>query len=136
MLSHQASDLLVIYDKPTLAQRRLHASIAVSLKVFGEGRHHPNERGVVETDSRLIVIGLACDPHQAASFGDGDAEGPVTTDVVALLSRGPCFRAPFRYSISSACLPTNRSSAAIRASYASIASAATDSSSKAPASNF
>jgi HAD superfamily hydrolase (TIGR01509 family) len=37
-------------------------------------------------------------------------------DVVALLGCGPCFRAPFRNSISRACLPTSRSSAAMRAS--------------------
>ena len=43
--------------------------------------------------------------------------GPVMTDVIALLGRGAFFSAPFRHSISSACLPTMRSSAAILASY-------------------
>ena len=58
----------------------------------------------------------ARDAHQPASFCDGDATGPVMTDVVALLVRGTCFRAPFKNSISNACLPTSRSSAAMRAS--------------------
>jgi hypothetical protein len=35
------------------------------------------------------------------------------TDVVALLGRGAFLSAPFKNSISSACLPTMRSSAAI-----------------------
>jgi hypothetical protein len=34
--------------------------------------------------------------------------GPVMTDVIALLGRGAFFSAPFRNSISSACLPTFR----------------------------
>ena len=38
--------------------------------------------------------------------------GPVMTDVVALLGRGAFFSAPFRNSISSACLPNARTSAA------------------------
>ena len=41
----------------------------------------------------------------------------VITDVIALLGRGAFLSAPFRNSISSACLPTMRSSAAIFASY-------------------
>ena len=47
---------------------------------------------------------------------DGEAAGPVMTDVLALLGRGALFRAPFRNSISRACRPTRRSSAAIFAS--------------------
>jgi hypothetical protein len=43
--------------------------------------------------------------------------GPVMTDVIALLGRGAFFSPPFRNSISGACLPIMRSSAAILASY-------------------
>ena len=58
------------------------------------------------------------------------------TDVVAILGRGALFTAPFRNSSSSACLPTSRSSAAIRASYCCSRSDVTASSSKSPASYF
>ena len=63
-----------------------------------------------------VVIGPAGEPHQPASFDDGYAE-PAITDVGALVRRGAFFSAPFRNSSSSACLPTSRSRAAIRASY-------------------
>jgi hypothetical protein len=62
--------------------------------------------------------------------------GPVTTEVVALFGRGACFKAPFNSSISRACRPTNRSRAAILASYFWSKSAAWTSSSSAPASNL
>ena len=62
--------------------------------------------------------------------------GPVTTEVIALLGRGACFKAPFSSSISSAWRPTIRSRAAILASYSWIRSAACTSSSEAPASNL
>ena len=57
-------------------------------------------------------------------------------EVVALLGRGACFKAPFSNSISSACRPTIRSRAAILASYSCSRSAACTSSSRAPASNL
>jgi hypothetical protein len=62
--------------------------------------------------------------------------GPVTMEVLALLGRGACFKAPFSNSISSACRPTIRSSAAILASYSCSRSAACTSPSSAPASNL
>jgi hypothetical protein len=49
----------------------------------------------------LVVVGGARQAHQSASFGDGEATGPVMmTDVLALLRRGVLFRAPFKNSIS------------------------------------
>jgi hypothetical protein len=116
MFAHQASDFLMIDDKAAVPQRCLHPAVAIGLEAVGDRRHRLDERRVVDADGRLVVIGRARDPHQPTSFCDGDAEGPMMTDVVALLGRGPCFRAPFRNSISSACRPTSRSSAAMRAS--------------------
>jgi hypothetical protein len=58
-------------------------------------------------DDPRIAPGLgsrARQVHQAASFGDGDALGPVKTDVLVLLGRGTLFSAPFRNSISRALL--------------------------------
>src|SRR3954471_8270981 len=116
MLAHQASQFLVVGDDALLAQRSLHAAIAIGLEAVADRYHSFDERGIVEAHRRTVVEGRACDPHQTASFGDGDATGPVVTKVDALLGRGACFRAPFRNSISKACLPTSRSSAAILAS--------------------
>lgn len=116
MFAHQAPDFLVVHDKPAVPQRCLHPAAAIGLETVGDRRHRLDERRVVDADGRPVIIGRARDPHQPAPFCDGDAAGPVTTDVVALLGRGPCFRAPFRNSISRACLPTSRSSAAMRAS--------------------
>ncbi len=115
MLAHQASDFVMIDDKAAVPQRCLHPAVAICLESVGDRRHRLDERRVVDAGGRLVVIGRARDPHQPTSFCDGDAAGPVTTDVVTLLSLGPCFRAPFRNSISRACLPTSRSSAAMRA---------------------
>ena len=62
-------------------------------------------------------LGRACDPHQP-SFCDAEARGRTMTDVFALFGRGVFLTAPLTNSSSSACLPTSRSSAAIRASIA------------------
>jgi hypothetical protein len=88
------------------------------------GEHRLDDRSVVDRLLWAIIVGRSSDTHQPASFGDGDAAGPVMTDVVPLLGRGAFLRAPFRNSSSRACLPTSRSSAAIWASYSWIRSAA------------
>jgi hypothetical protein len=64
-----------------------------------------------------FVEGRAGNPPQPASFCDAEARGPTVTGIVALFGRGAAFTVPFRNSSSNACLPTRRSSAAIRASY-------------------
>src|SRR6266513_5810854 len=112
------------------------AAIAIGLKLIEDRGHSDDDLGVVSFHRRRVVIGRAWQPHQTASFGDGDAVGPVMTDVIALLGRGAFLSAPFRNSISSACLPTMRSSAAIFASYSGRRSAAWPSSSNTPASSF
>ena len=85
---------------------------------------------------RIVVEGRASDPHQPASFCDAEARGPTIDGRSRVFRRGALFRAPFRNSSSNACLPTRRSSAAIRASYCWSRSAAAASSSKSPASYF
>ena len=82
-------------------------------------------RTAVDKISCGVVIGPAGEPYQPASFDDGYAGGPAITDVGALVRRGAFFSAPFRNSSSSACLPTSRSRAAIRALYCLTRSAAT-----------
>src|SRR6202041_2752841 len=92
-------------------------AIAIGFKLIADSRDIGDDLSLVSLHRRCVVIGRARQAHQAASFGDGDAVGPVKTDVLALLGRGTLFSAPFRNSISRACLPTMRSSAAIFASY-------------------
>jgi hypothetical protein len=102
-----------VLSATTLAQAQTADSMPETRRP-GRGGDDP---GVVSFHRRRVVIGRAWQSHQTASFGDGDAVGPVITDVIALLGRGAFLSAPFRNSISSACLPTMRSSAAIFASY-------------------
>ncbi len=100
----------------------------------------PNDEAIVRLvgalSGRICIEARPCDPHQAASSGDGEAVGPAITHIRSLLGRRPCRRAPFTNSSSIACRPTSRSSAAIRASYSWIRSAACASSSNSPASYF
>src|SRR6476646_11269543 len=79
-----------------MPQRRPHAPVAVSFEGFGNLRHRLDEFRVADGDRRLVIVGGARNPHQPASLSDGETKGPVTTDVVALLGRGVCFRAPFK----------------------------------------
>src|SRR6516164_11595742 len=100
-----------------MAKLCANAAIAIGLKLIADRGHSGDDRGVVSFHRRRVIKGRAWQPHQTASFGDGDAVGPATTDAIALLGRDAFRSAPFRNSISSACLPTMRSSAAIFASY-------------------
>src|SRR6516164_9426052 len=136
VLTHQPADLLVIDDHSSMAQLGANASPAVGFKLLADRRDRLNDGGVVLRGSRFAVEGRPGDPHQPASFCDAEARGPATTDVVTLFGRGALFRAPFRNSSSNACLPTRRSSAAIRASYCGTSPAAAASSSNSPASYF
>ena len=94
-----------------MAKLSANPAIAISLKFIADRGDGSDDPSVVSFHRRCVVIGRVRQAHQAASFGDGDTIGPVMTDVVALLGRGAFFSAPFRNSISSACLPTMRSSA-------------------------
>ena len=114
MLAHQTPELFVVHDQALLSQRRPHTAIAVALELIADREHRLHERGVVDRRGGPVIVGRARDAHQPASLRDGQAAGPMITEGSPLLGRGACFSAPFRNSSSSACLPTNRSSAAIR----------------------
>ena len=90
MLAHQSLDLLVVHDPAELPERRLHASPAIGLELVLDGMHRLDESRVVDHHHRCVVEGGACDPHQPTAFGDGEAAGPVITDMGALGGRGPC----------------------------------------------
>src|SRR5579864_3751978 len=136
MLSHQSAKLLAVDDYALVAKRRPHTAIAVALEFVADRTDPDDNVARRERNQRSVIEGGAWQAHQLASPADGDATGPVTTEMVALLGRGACFKAPFNSSISSACRPTIRSRAAIFASYSWIRSAACTSSSRAPASNL
>lgn len=95
----QAPELFVVDDETLVAQRGLHPAIALGLEVVGDLCHSLDEHGVVEAYNWTVVEGRACNPHQTASLVRRDATRPVSTDVVALLGRRPCFMAPYRNSI-------------------------------------
>ena len=135
VLPHEAAKPFAVYGHALLGGGRPHTSVAVALE-FVAHRIDPGEKSSSSRQGRDIIEGGARQAHQLAPSADGDAAGPVTTEVVALLGRGACFNAPFSSSISSACRPTSRSRAAILASYSWSKSAACTSSSRAPASNL
>src|SRR5215213_3609003 len=118
MLAHEPANLLAVDHDALVTKRGGHATIAISLKLITDRFDICGDRRLVSRDGAFVIIRRSCEAHQLASFGDRDAVGPVTTEVVALLSRAPPFNAPFRNSISSAWRPTRRSRAAILASYA------------------
>jgi hypothetical protein len=60
------------------------SAIAIGLKLIADRRDVGDDLNVGSLHRRGIVIGRACQAHQTASFGDGDAVGPVKTDVIAL----------------------------------------------------
>src|SRR5689334_17837687 len=116
MLAHQSANPFVVGDRTLLPQRGADTTPAIRLKLVGDRDDRRDQRGVVHPSGGAIVIGGARDTHQLASPYDGHAAGPTMADVVSLLGRGAERCAPLRNSSSSACLPTRRSSAAIRAS--------------------
>src|ERR1700722_20263127 len=136
VFAHQPADLLMIDDHASVLQFGANAPPAVELELVADRSDRLDYRGVIKRGGRFVVEGRAGDSHQPTSFCDAETRGPTTTDVVALFDRGALFAAPFRNSSSNACLPTRRSSAAIRASYCWSRSAAAASSSKSPASYF
>jgi hypothetical protein len=133
VLAHQPLDLLVVGVDPLVAERGLHPAPAVSFERGSGGRDRRDQRRVVASRTFGVMRG-ARDAPQPTSLWDGEPAGPSITDVGALFGNGPLRRAPFRNSNSRACLPTSRSSAAMRASSVWIRSTAFASSSNAPAS--
>jgi hypothetical protein len=105
-------------DRPpnAVAEFGADAAIAVALEGVGDGADLRDDRPVPELALGFSVEAGTRDAHQFASPPDGEAAGPLVTDVGALFREGPERTAPFKKSISSACRPTSRSSAAIRAS--------------------
>lgn len=116
MLTHEVADLLVVHHHAPLPERGPDPAPAIGLEFVADRGHDLDQGGVADLAPRCVVVGGARDPHQLASPRDREAGGPATADVVPFLGGAPERTAPFRNSSSSACLPTSRSRAAIRAS--------------------
>src|SRR5499427_9899978 len=81
VLAHEAADLLGIDDYVSMAQLGANAAIAIDLELVANRHHGRNDLGVIGSARRRVIVGGARQTHQTASFGDGEAMGPVMTDV-------------------------------------------------------
>src|SRR5512132_2666283 len=97
MLAHDTADFLGVDDDPLMPQLGTDPPIAVAFELLAD-RRDPRDDGGVGLLCRGVVEGGAWQTHQTASFADGEATGPVMTDVVALLVRSAFLDAPFRNS--------------------------------------
>jgi len=88
VLAHETLDLLVIDRKALLAEGCLDAPPTVAFELVADGAHRFDDGSVIDRICRCVVVGRARDPHQPASFGDGDAFGPAIADVGPLLAGG------------------------------------------------
>jgi hypothetical protein len=94
VFAHQAANFLRIHDQPLVAQCGTYAPVAVAFKLITNRRNCGDDLGLPGGDAGCVVEGRARDPHQPASFGDGQSSGPVMTDIVAPLGRRALFNAP------------------------------------------
>jgi len=95
MLPHQPAKLLAVHHDAVVAQRRPNTPIAVTLEVVADRADPDDKLGGLQRNRPYIIKGGTRQAHQLAPPADGDAAGPVTTEVFALLGRGACFKAPF-----------------------------------------
>jgi hypothetical protein len=106
VLAHEPADLLAVDDKTLVAQLGADPPIAVSLALVADDDNFRDELHVAYRCGRQIIESGARQSHQTAFRGRkvlGAAD-----DGCSRASRPRCvfFSAPFRNSISSACLPT------------------------------
>src|SRR5690606_23957507 len=109
---HQAPDLLGIDHMAPVAQLGADPAVAIGGASLGD-LPDPGESRILGRLCRYGVIARTRHAHQLAPPLDGEARGPLITDMGALRREGPARRAPFKNSISSAWRPTSRSSAPI-----------------------
>src|ERR1700712_3218302 len=124
VLPHQPPQFLAVYHNTLVAQRCTDPAITVAFELVTNCADPGEDLPSIQRCRGRVVEGRSREPHQLTASLDREGRGPTTTQVLALFGRGACFKAPFSRSSSSACLPTSRSSAAIRPSYSWIRSAA------------
>lgn len=116
VFAHQPADLLVVDDQALLTKGGSDTTPPVMFELITDSGHRLDDCCVVGRMLGDFIKGGARKSHHSASLGDIDAPGPVMADILPFFRSGAGRRAPFRNSSSSACFPTKRSSAAIRAS--------------------
>src|SRR5208282_1505863 len=84
---HQPAKLLAVHHDALVAQRRPNAPIAVTLELVADRADPGDKLGGLQRNRRYIIKGGTRQAHQLAPPADGDATGPVTTEVFALLGR-------------------------------------------------
>ena len=90
-VSLASTAICVLDEKGKIVTEAQVASTPEGLVSFmGKLEHEVAAIGLVGRALGLVIVGGARDPHQSASFGDGEAFGPVMTDMDALLGRRPC----------------------------------------------
>ena len=113
MFLHQASDLLDIDHAAPVAELGADPAVAVSRAGLGDRPDLGEDRVLGGPRPGRGIVARSRHAHQLASLLDGEATGPLITDMGALLGEGLARKAPFKNSISSAWRPTSRSSAPI-----------------------
>ena len=81
----------MVHDDAPEPKRGLDTAPAVGFEFVADGTDGLDEGRVVQLRSRQVVIGRARDPDQPASLCDGQAAGPVITDVGPLLGNRAFF---------------------------------------------
>ena len=85
VLAHKPADLLGIHDNAAVAEFGADAAVAVALELVGDGADFSDELRGGRLLRRRGVEGGAGQSHQRAPPFDGEATGPVITDVGPLL---------------------------------------------------
>ena len=94
VLAHQPADLLGIDDMAAMAELGADAAVAVALEVVGDRADLRDDLGVGRLCLRRGVEGGAWQTHQRAPPFDGEAAGPLVTDVGPLLGDRCVFLSP------------------------------------------
>jgi hypothetical protein len=93
-VSRSGSSAEMIFTRVGWAQLGANPAIAIDLELVANRHHGRTDLGVIGSARRRVIVGGARQTHQTASFGDGEAMGPVMTDVFTLLGRGARFAMP------------------------------------------
>lgn len=99
---------MVRYDA-LLAKGGADTPPSMGLELVADGNDQPEQHGVVDLVGRHLIVGGACNAHQATPSGDGHAAGSTMGDVGTRFRGRPECRAPVRNSSSNACLPADQS---------------------------
>jgi transposase len=69
-------------------------ALTTTAELVGDPKHRLDQRGIAHRPRRLVIVRRAREAHQPTSLRDGEAGGPLTTEVGPLLGRGAFLSAP------------------------------------------